>query len=523
MSPARWTHVCALEDIYPDCGVCALVDGQQIAVFRLHDALYAIGNYDPASDANVLCRGIVGDLDGELVVASPMYKQHYSLLTGRCLEEPEYSVPVYGARVNDGQVWLRAEAVAPARSGARKLVVIGNGPAAMRTLEELIDLAPRTYDITVFGRESHPTYNRVMLSAVLAGERSSAHLVSHSAEWFLEQGIALHTNDPIVRIDRVRRRVHSLGGIELPYDRLLIATGSEPNMLSVPGHNLPGVKSLRELRDVEAILAAATERLPAVVIGGGVLGLEAASSLMRAGMNVTVVHDRDVLMNRQLDLQAGELLQRQLEDAGMNFCLSAITVAIQGDDRVTSVRLADGRVLPAALVVVAIGVHPSIDLATAAGLRCERGILVDDTMLTFDPTIYAVGECVQHRGTTYGLAAPLWEQARVCAAHLAERGIRRYRGSRLSTQFRLGGIDVFTAGDCAATAGSESIVLRDPKRHVYRRLVLQNDRVRGALLYGDTRNGGWYLDLISEGRSIAKLRDQLMFGEPKAAPTEVAV
>ena len=221
-----------------------------------------------------------------------------------------------------------------------------------------------------------------MLSAVLAGERSSAHLVSHSAEWFLEQGIALHTNDPIVRIDRVRRRVHSLGGIELPYDRLLIATGSEPNMLSVPGHNLPGVKSLRDLRDVEAILAAATERLPAVVIGGGVLGLEAASSLMRAGMNVTVVHDRDVLMNRQLDLQAGELLQRQLEDAGMNFCLSAITVAIQGDDRVTSVRLADGRVAPADLVVMAIGVHPSIDLATAAGLRCERGILVDDTMLT---------------------------------------------------------------------------------------------------------------------------------------------
>jgi nitrite reductase (NADH) large subunit len=513
VSSSRWSHVCALEDIYPGGGVGALVDGCQIAVFRIGDALHAIGNHDPASGTNVLARGIVGDLDGELMVASPMYKQHFSLTTGRCLEDASLSVPVYPVRINDQQVWLRTEPAANVRTGPRSLVVIGNGPAAMRTLEELIELAPRDYAVTVFGGEPTDTYNRVMLSSVLAGERSPEQTVTHPPQWFEEQGIALHTADPIVEIDRLRRRVRSLKGIEVGYDRLLIATGSVPKTLNVPGQDLPGVKTLREMCDVQTILAAASASDAAVVIGGGVLGLEAANAMARLGTRVTVVHDQPVLMNRQLDAAAGELLRSQLEDLGLSFCLPAHTVALHGAGRVSGVELADGRRIAADLVVIAIGVRPNVELAQAAGLHCEQGLWVDDTMMTFDPAIYAVGECIQHRGRTYGLAAPLWDQARVCAAHLAERGVRRYRGSRVSTQLRIGEIDVFTAGDCAGVAGAESLVLRDPKRRIYRRLVIENDRVRGALLYGDTRDGHWYLDLIREGRPIGPLRDRLMFGE----------
>jgi nitrite reductase (NADH) large subunit len=513
MNGSRWQYVCALEDICPDAGVCALLDGRQIAVFRVRDVLYAISNCDPVCNANVLSRGIVGDLGGDLVVASPMYKHHFCLSTGRCLENPSLSVEVYPVRMSEGQVWLRTQPI-PQRIGPRRLVIVGNGPAAMHTLEQLLELAPREYAVTVFGGESSHTYNRVMLSAVLSGERSTEHVVSHTPEWFAEREIALHSADPVIRIDRIRRRVQSLSGIDVPYDRLLIATGSLPKSLAVPGHDLPGVMAVRELRDVEAILAAARTTCSAVVIGGGVLGLETANALRRVGTPVTVVQDQALLMNRQLDAAAATLMRQQLEESDIRFHLSAQTVALRGNSAgVSTVVLADGQELAADLVVVAIGVMPNIELARPAGLRCEQGILVDDTMLSYDPSVYAVGECVQHRGSTYGVVAPLLDQARVCAAHLAERGVCRYRGSGLSTQLRIGNIEIFTAGDSAAGAGAESLVLRDPARRVYRRLVIENDRVRGALLYGDTRDGTWYLDLIKAARPIGAMRDRLMFGQ----------
>ncbi|HEX4023699.1 MAG TPA: nitrite reductase small subunit NirD [Steroidobacteraceae bacterium] len=525
---ARWHRICALADIVPDCGAAALLDGRQIAIFRVRDALYVIGNRDPASGANVLARGIVGDLGGEPVVASPIYKQHFSLVSGRCLEEPELAVPAYLARTNAGQIWVRREPLAPQRTAAkRRLVVIGNGLAAARTLEELLALAPQAYEITVFGIEPQAGYDRVQLSGLLAGDARLEQIVTHPPEWYAQRGILLHEDDPIVQIDRVRRRVRSSRGIEIQYDRLLIATGSLPVELPVPGANLPGVVSFCDLRDAGRMLEAARAHRCAVVIGGGLLGLEAADGLRRQGMQVTVVHAAPHLLNGRLDAPAAQLLRAELESRGIALRMPADVTALAGEQRVTAVRLADGTELPADLVVVAVGGRPNIALAQAAGLRCSRGILVDDTLLSFDPAVYAVGECIQHRYSTHRLVTPPWDQARVCAAHLAERGIRRYRASPLSSQLKIGGIDVFSAGDCTeATSGAsttggspvESLVLRDPGRGVYKRLMIENNRIRGAVLYGDTRDGSWYFDLIKAGRDIGALRDQLLFGAPPLDP-----
>jgi nitrite reductase (NADH) large subunit len=516
MKNSRWLHICALEDIYPDSGVCALIDGQQVAVFRISSGVHAIGNRDPISGVNALSRGIVGDIGGELVVASPLYKQHFSLITGRCLEEPEHAVPVYLARIHDGQVWVRAEAVMTQRAaGKRRLVVIGNGVAAMRTIEELLELTPLAYHITVFGAEQHSPYNRVLLSPVLAGEKRPDEIITHPPDWFRDQGIVMHLADPVVHIDRARRCVRSRLGVEVAYDRLLIATGSVPVLLPLPGRELTGVLTFRDLQDVDGLLAGARASRRAVVIGGGLLGLEAATGLLRRGMEVTVVHIGAYLMNQQLDAHAGELLRNELAGQGLNFCLAARTVAIQGSTQVTGVLLADGRELPADLVVMATGVRPNTELAKAAGLRCDRGILVDDTLQSFDPAIYAVGECVQHRDMTFGLVAPLWEQARVCAAYLAERGVRRYGGSQVSTQLKVSGVKVFSAGDLQGGESSESLVLRDPRRGIYKRLLIEDNKVRGAVLYGDTGDGSWYFDLINEGRDVGPVRDTLLFG-----PTE---
>ena len=402
--------------------------------------------------------------------------------------------------------------MSPPASARRRLVVIGNGLAAMRTIEDLIELAPQVYDIVVFAAEPGDPYNRILLSPVLAGEKSAADIVTHSPAWFAEHGISLHMGDPVVAIDRAQRKVRSARGVEAEYDRLLIATGSTPVVLPVPGRDLPGVVTFRDLRDVDSMLAAAGTQRPAVVIGGGLLGLEAAHGLARRGMSVTVVHLCDALMNQQLDAHAAALLRRELESRDLRFCMPAQTAAILGTERVTGVRLADGRELPADLVVMAAGVRPNVALAKSAGLQCERGILVNDTLQTFDPAIYAVGECVQHRNATYGLVAPLWDQARVCAAHLAERGVRRYGGSRLATHLKVNGIEVFSAGDYAEGRGGESLILRDPRRGIYKRLILENNRVRGAVLYGDTRDGTWYFDLINEGRDVGPLRNQLLFG-----------
>ena len=296
------------------------------------------------------------------------------------------------------------------------------------------------------------------------------------------------------------------------YDRLLVATGSRPFILPVPGNRLPGVIAFRDIADVDTMLAAARQHKRAVVIGGGLLGLEAANGLSRQGMDVTVVHLMDRLMERQLDAPAAELLRRNLESRGLRFLLKTQTAEIAGRERVEAVRFKDGSEIPADLVVMAAGIQPNIELAKVAGLSCERGLLVNDTLQTFDPRIYAVGECVQHRKLTYGLVAPVWEQARVCATHLARQGHRSYRGSVLSTQLKVTGIDLYSAGDFLGGSGTEDLVYKDLRRGVYKRLVLRGNRIEGAVLYGDTQDGPWYFELMQRKADVGGYRNRLVFG-----------
>jgi len=393
------------------------------------------------------------------------------------------------------------------------LVVIGNGMAGIRTVEELLKLAPDKYRITVFGAEPHGNYNRILLSPLLAGEKTLSDIMLNSREWYAQQQITLHTDDPVLSIDRRRRVVRSRAGLEVAYDRLLLATGSKPFIVPVPGHQLPGVMAFRELQDVAAMQAAARTQRHAVVIGGGLLGLEAANGLLRQGMEVTVVHNSAHLMDRQLDPAASSLLQSALEARGLRFMLASQTQALLGETRVRAVRFADGREIPADLVVMAAGVRPQIELAQQAGLHCERAIVVDDTLQTYDPRIYAVGECVQHRQTTFGLVAPLWEQARVCAAHLAGTGHRRYIQQATATKLKVSGVSLYSAGVFSGAADTEDLLLRDARRGIYKRLVVQGNRLIGAVLYGEVSDGPWYFDLIQQARDISPLRDGLLFGQ----------
>ena len=395
-----------------------------------------------------------------------------------------------------------------------KLVLIGNGMAGMRTLEELLKIDPEQYDITVFGAEPYGNYNRIMLSPVLAGEKTIDQIMLNDEQWYADNGIRLHKGKQIVDIDRARRRVIAADGTQAPYDRLILATGSTPFIIPVPGNELEGVIGFRDIQDVDRMLAATTRADGhAVVIGGGLLGLEAANGLLKQGMRVTVVHLLDSLMERQLDKAAAKLLKRSLEQRGIHFLMEAQTEAILGQERVEAVRFKDGNELSADLVVMAVGIRPNIELARQVGLHCERGVVVTDTLQTYDPRVYAVGECVQHRGTTYGLVAPLFEQAKVCANHLAKHGIARYEGSLTSTKLKVTGIDLFSAGDFSGDDSTEELLLQDPARGIYKKVVVKDNRIQGAVMYGDTLDGTWYFELMRDGTDISELRENLLFGQ----------
>ena len=401
----------------------------------------------------------------------------------------------------------------------QKLVMVGNGMAGVRALEELLKLAPDLHDITVFGAEPHPNYNRIMLSPVLAGEQTIDEIILNPVSWYEEHGIRLRLGRKVTRIDRARRVVIADDGSEEPYDRLLLATGSNPFILPVPGKELEGVIAYRDIADTQTMIETAATHRHAVVIGGGLLGLEAANGLRQRGMEVTVVHLAPWLLERQLDEVAGKLLQRALEERGIRFLLPAQTEALLGDDsgRVRAVRFKDGQEVLADLVVMAAGIRPNTELARSAGIRCDHdgrgGISVTDTMQTVtDPRVYAVGECASHRGVAYGLVAPLYEQGKVVANHLARLGIGRYLGSQVSTKLKVTGINLFSAGDFMGGDDTEEIVLSDPFSGAYKKLVIRGDKLVGACLYGDTEDGSQYFQLIREGRSIAAHRDRLMFG-----------
>ena len=396
------------------------------------------------------------------------------------------------------------------------LVVVGNGMAGCRAVEELLARDPGRYRVTIFGAEPHVNYNRIMLSPVLAGEKTFDEIVINPRDWYDGNGIELVAGDSVTGIDREARTVTAASGRSVSYDKLLIATGSDPFIIPVPGKDLPGVISFRDMKDVDAMLAAAEGGGDAVVIGGGLLGLEAAHGLTLRGMKVTVLHLMPTLMERQLDEAAGWLLKSELESRGQTILTGADTAEILGTTRVEGVKLKDGRVIPASLVVMAVGIRPSTALAREAGLAVGRGIQVDDHMVTSDPDVLAVGECVEHDGNVYGLVAPLWDMCRALADGLVEAP-SGYRGSVTSTKLKVSGIDLFSAGDFSGGDGAEDIVLRDASRGIYKRVVVKDDRIVGAVLYGDTADGSWYFDLLKKQEDISDLRDLLIFGQAFAS------
>jgi nitrite reductase (NADH) large subunit len=396
------------------------------------------------------------------------------------------------------------------------LIVIGNGMAGCRAVEEILTRDAEKYRITIFGAEPRVNYNRIMLSPLLAGEKSFEDIVINDQAWYDDNAITLVSGDSVVAIDRKIQTVTARSGRTESYDRLILATGSDPFIIPVPGHDMQGVVTFRDMDDVGAMLRAADGGGDAVVIGGGLLGLEAAHGLSLRGMKVTVIHLMPTLMERQLDEAAGWLLKEALEGRGQTILTGADTSEIYGQGKVEGVRLKDGREIPASLVVMAVGIRPNVKLARDAGLAIGRGIHVDDHLVTSDANILAVGECVEHKGAVYGLVAPIWEMCRSLADGLVAQQ-SGYTGSVTSTKLKVSGIDVFSAGDFSGGEGCEDIVMRDASRGVYKRVIVKEDRVVGAVLYGDTGDGNWYFDLLKRQEDVSEIRDALIFGQAFAS------
>ncbi len=407
-----------------------------------------------------------------------------------------------------------------------RLVVIGNGMAPGRVLERLFEAAPRTYDVTIFNAEPRTNYDRILLSPVLSGEKSYEEIVIHGDAWYEQNGVKLHKGKKVVAIDRDAKTVTAEDGTTAAYDKLLIATGSVPFIIPVPGRDLAGVLTYRDLDDVNAMLIAAEKGGHAVVIGGGLLGLEAAAGLKARGMEVTVVHLMPTLMERQLDAAAGALLKRALEDRAINVITKANTKEIlathdsRRSTRVRGVVLDDGTEIAADIVVMAVGIRPNAAIAKEAGLETNRGIVVDERLRTSDPAILAVGECVEFNGNVYGLVAPLYEQANIVSNELTGLGGAGFTDKALATKLKVTGVDLFSAGDFADTECREEIVLRDATRGVYKRLVLKDDKVVGAVLFGDTSDSSWFFQHIKDGTDISEMRDTLIFGPAYAGGTQ---
>jgi nitrite reductase (NADH) large subunit len=395
------------------------------------------------------------------------------------------------------------------------LVIVGNGMAAARLVDELVKTSLGRYAIAVIGEEPRLAYNRVLLSSVLAGETASHDIELKPASWWRDRGVTVKYGCRVSEIDIGRSELKIEGEESIEFSRLVLATGSTPLRLNLPGVDLAGVCTFRDSRDVDMLLALAARKRPVVVIGGGLLGLEAAYGLAKAGTPVTLLHLMDRLMERQLDLPAADLLKTLVERKGVEVLLNADTARILGERRVEGVELADGRRIAADAVVFAAGIRPNTALATGSGLLVNRGVVIDDHLQTSAENIFALGECAEHRGTCYGLVEPAYEQARVLARHLAGRDAS-YQGSVVATNLKVSGVGVFSAGDFTGSNGSESIVLNDARRGVYKKLVIADGRLAGAVLIGETQDALWYLDLIRTRQPVAAIRAEMMFGRAPA-------
>jgi nitrite reductase (NADH) large subunit len=401
------------------------------------------------------------------------------------------------------------------------LVIVGNGMAAARLVDELAKVALGRYAIAVIGDERRLAYNRVLLSSVLAGETASHDIELRPASWWRDRGVTLQYGRAATEIDLGRRELKIAGEESVAFSKLVLATGSAPLRLDVPGADLAGVHTFRDSRDVDLLLTLAAQKKRVVVVGGGLLGLEAAYGLAKAGTPVTLLHLVDRLMERQLDAPAGGLLKTLVERKGIEVLLNANTARLHGESFVEGVELTDGRRLDADAVIFAAGIRPNVALAKDGGIPVNRGIVVDDRLQTAAANIFALGECAEHRGICYGLVEPAYEQARVLAQHLAGNSAS-YSGSVVATNLKVSGVAVFSAGDFIAADGAETIVLNDARHGTYKKLVIANGRLSGAVLVGDTADALWYLELIRTREPIAKIRGEMMFGRSLAVRPEAA-
>jgi nitrite reductase (NADH) large subunit len=401
------------------------------------------------------------------------------------------------------------------------LVVVGNGMAAARLVDELTKVALGRYAIAVIGDEPRLAYNRVLLSSVLAGETASHDIELKPAAWWRDRGVTVKYGCRATAIDVGRRELKVANEESIAFSKLVLATGSTPLRLNVSGADLSGVHTFRDSRDVDLLLTLAARKKRVVVVGGGLLGLEAAYGLARRGAPVTLIHLMDRLMERQLDAPAAELLKSLVERRGVRILLNANTARLHGKTHVEGVELADGRRIDADAVIFAAGIRPNVTLAKDAGIPVNRGIVVDDTLQTGAPNIFALGECAEHRGICYGLVEPAYEQARILARHLAG-GAASYGGSVVATNLKVSGISVFSAGDFTDVDGSETIVLNDVRHGTYKKLVISDGRLTGVVLVGDVGDALWYLELIRNRQPIARIRSRMMFGRSLALPSEAA-
>jgi nitrite reductase (NADH) large subunit len=401
------------------------------------------------------------------------------------------------------------------------LVVVGNGMAAARLVDELAKVALGRYAIAVIGDEPRLAYNRVLLSSVLAGETASHDIELKPAAWWRDRGVTLKYGCVATEIDVGRRELKIAHEESIAFSRLVLATGSTPLRLKVPGADLAGVHTFRDSRDVDLLLSLAAQKKRVVVVGGGLLGLEAAYGLAKAGAPVTLIHLMDRLMERQLDAPAADLLKSLVERKGIKILLNANTARLHGEKHIEGVELVDGRRIEADAVIFAAGIRPNIALARDAGISVNRGIVVDEHLQTGTPDIFALGECAEHRGICYGLVEPAYEQARVLAQYLAG-GAAAYNGSVVATNLKVSGVAVFSAGDFTGSEGSEAIVLSDVRAGTYKKLVISNGRLAGAVLVGDTSDALWYLELIRNQKPIARIRADMMFGRALALPSKAA-
>jgi nitrite reductase (NADH) large subunit len=401
------------------------------------------------------------------------------------------------------------------------LVIVGNGMAAARLVDELAKAALGRYAVAVIGAEPRLAYNRVLLPSVLAGETASHDIELRPAAWWRDRGVTLKYGCVVIEIDVGRRELRIANEESIAFSKLVLATGSTPLRLDVPGADLAGVHTFRDSRDVDLLLALAAQKKRVVVVGGGLLGLEAAYGLARAGASVSLIHLMDRLMERQLDAPAAELLKSLVEGKGIRVLLNADTARLDGGTRVEGVELADGRRIDADAVIFAAGIRPNVALARDAGIAVNRGIVVDDHLQTGAPDIFALGECAEHRDICYGLVEPAYEQARVLARRLAGR-TASYQGSVVATNLKVSGVNVFSAGDFLGANGSEAIVLNDARGGTYKKLVISDGRLTGAVLIGDVGDAHWYLELIRNREPIAGIRKDMMFGRTLALASEAA-